>query len=326
MSTEATTSFAALPGVDLIIRSEDNVHFPVHRAIIGLASPIFQDMLSVPQPSQGTANHSEDDFYNGFPLVRVTETQKIMQYMLSFCYSAFLKDGLEEWTELKEAIEILKAAQKYEMEPLMRHIGSRLIHLAEITPRLTISVFAVACCFSMKETVHQAARLALRDEINCLWQVTDEHRLMSADAFAKLLAYHDACAIEAQKVVTNLGWMREVVPQQFDESNPERYVWFRCGSYHCAHGTRHTANIGLQSIRNVAQWWLQYMDRLKQILGSRPSPSVVGNASIVVAEVASLTRKLQCEICLPSLHEDLWRFNSILEGVVNEAVWGMQVR
>ncbi|KAJ7750603.1 hypothetical protein B0H16DRAFT_1318583 [Mycena metata] len=35
---------------DAILRSSDDLDFPVHRAVLSLASPFFRDMFSIPQP------------------------------------------------------------------------------------------------------------------------------------------------------------------------------------------------------------------------------------------------------------------------------------
>ena len=38
---------------DATLRTSDNVEFGVHRVILSLASPIFKDMFSMPQPQTG---------------------------------------------------------------------------------------------------------------------------------------------------------------------------------------------------------------------------------------------------------------------------------
>jgi hypothetical protein len=57
-----------LDGGNLVIQAENTV-FKVFSAILAIASPVFKDMLSVPQPA-GSAAES----FEGLPFVRLPET------------------------------------------------------------------------------------------------------------------------------------------------------------------------------------------------------------------------------------------------------------
>lgn len=57
-----------IPGADVIIRSSDNVDFRVQRAALSLFSPVFADILSIPQPEGSNGE---------LPVVSVSEDREL---------------------------------------------------------------------------------------------------------------------------------------------------------------------------------------------------------------------------------------------------------
>ncbi|KAF8184135.1 hypothetical protein K438DRAFT_1125187 [Mycena galopus ATCC 62051] len=61
---------------DLILGSSDNAAFYVHRLVLSLASPVFEDMFNVSQP----------DSKHGVPEVLMPHTAVVLERVLRFFY------------------------------------------------------------------------------------------------------------------------------------------------------------------------------------------------------------------------------------------------
>jgi hypothetical protein len=68
-----------VPDANLIIRSSDSVDFRVHKPVLAVASPVFKDLLSLPQPSD---SESDDDL----PVVQLPEDSELLQSLISIIY------------------------------------------------------------------------------------------------------------------------------------------------------------------------------------------------------------------------------------------------
>ncbi len=64
---------------NLILRSSDLVDFRVHKSVLAMVSPFFQDMLSLPQPS-------DSESADGLPVVRLTENSELLNSLISLLY------------------------------------------------------------------------------------------------------------------------------------------------------------------------------------------------------------------------------------------------
>jgi BTB/POZ domain len=68
-----------VPDASLIIRSSDNVDFRVHKSILAMASPFFEDLLSLPQPPDG-------ENVNGLSVVQLPESSELLACLISILY------------------------------------------------------------------------------------------------------------------------------------------------------------------------------------------------------------------------------------------------
>ena len=64
---------------NLIIQSSDLVHFRVHKSALALVSPFFDDLLSLPQPS-------DSESVDGLPVVQVSEGSELLNSLVSMLY------------------------------------------------------------------------------------------------------------------------------------------------------------------------------------------------------------------------------------------------
>ncbi|KAI1791844.1 hypothetical protein LXA43DRAFT_1061100 [Ganoderma leucocontextum] len=135
---------------DLTLRTPDCVNFHVHSHILSQASPVFADMLSLPQPSS-----LSQDANAARPIVDVTEDSKTLGRLLCLCYPI----EKEKLDELKDIVPVLQAAMKYDMKWPISLLTTDLL---AIVPRSPLKVWAVACRCGLEALAQEAASRILR--------------------------------------------------------------------------------------------------------------------------------------------------------------------
>ncbi|KAF7304124.1 hypothetical protein MIND_00644000 [Mycena indigotica] len=68
------------PSADVILISSDQVEFHLHRVVLGLVSPIFRTMFTLPQPQ------APDAHVKALPKVRMSESSAVLEHMLALWY------------------------------------------------------------------------------------------------------------------------------------------------------------------------------------------------------------------------------------------------
>lgn len=120
---------------DLIIRTSDSIEFKVFKYILGNASPIFSDMFLIGDQHPPTSSLPSDIWI----LVEVTETGRVMDTLLRYIYPTPRPD----FRSLSDALDVLEAAIKYDIDPAVSAISNEIIvtELIEEDP-LTAYLFA----------------------------------------------------------------------------------------------------------------------------------------------------------------------------------------
>ena len=142
-STAAGSPFNQ-PSADITLRSSDHVDFHVHRIILSQASPVFADMLTVPQPHPPT-RHGD-----ACPIVDVTEDSKTLRNLLLLCYPVNKPD----LGSLDDIVSVLEGALKYDMEWPITLLTRDLLALIPLNP---LRVWAIASRTGLDTVVKQAA-------------------------------------------------------------------------------------------------------------------------------------------------------------------------
>ncbi|TDL16681.1 hypothetical protein BD410DRAFT_776883 [Rickenella mellea] len=93
--------------------------FRVHRCLLSMNSPVFADMLSMPQPE-----HVEDG-YEGFPLVEISDNDTDFTHLLCFFYDHRYYQGGSE-TTFEKISGLLRMSTKYQMDDLRDEVISHL--------------------------------------------------------------------------------------------------------------------------------------------------------------------------------------------------------
>lgn len=132
-------------GADVVLRSCDLVDFRVRGHILIEASPVFESMLSLPQPQTGTEIPDT-------PVVDLSEDSGTIETLLRICYP-IRNPALDR--PLHELEAFLRAAMKYDMELPVIVLTDCVLACAEHTP---LPVWALACRLQLEDVARHAAR------------------------------------------------------------------------------------------------------------------------------------------------------------------------
>ena len=179
-STANTTTNAGPPfnktTADAILRTSDNVDFWIRRSILAEASPVFEDMLSIPQPPLGSANSDEEK--DGLPIIRLSENSTTIDKLLRLCYPT----DDPKIDSLDELRPVLQAALKYMMQESTSLLRRRLVKLGEAQP---LRAFAIACSLELDAEAEVLAPLAH----SVHGTFVEELRTISAGVYYRIVHY-----------------------------------------------------------------------------------------------------------------------------------------
>ena len=116
---------------DLILRSADGQEFGVHKSILSLASPVFRNMFSFPQPPSEPTKVPEVELY---------ETREVIDVFLR-CIYQIPKPTVND-LELLEAL--VATADKYEAQIVLNMVESWLV-APENLKEDPLRAYAIAC-------------------------------------------------------------------------------------------------------------------------------------------------------------------------------------
>ncbi|KAF9645738.1 hypothetical protein BDM02DRAFT_3119725 [Thelephora ganbajun] len=158
---------------DVVLRSADGQEFRAHKTMLSIASPVFQNMFTFPQPPSPEPPSA--------PIVDVCETGEVLDVFLQCIYP--VSKPTVKGFELLEAL--VAAADKYETEVILDMVGSWLV-APENLRRDPLRVYAIACSSpALREQVKVAAKwMTFEMVVNAHWDTvarltaTDHHRLV----------------------------------------------------------------------------------------------------------------------------------------------------
>lgn len=136
---------------DIILRasrSDAPREFRVHKIILSLASPVFKDMFSIPQPSSSTT------FVEcAVPTIDVDDTPGDLEALLRMIYP-FGSPPLPTLDEISRVFIIL---DKYEVQGGPVQLLKSLLASSEFLKKDPIRVYSIACRWKLKEEADLAA-------------------------------------------------------------------------------------------------------------------------------------------------------------------------
>ncbi|KAH9892643.1 hypothetical protein C8Q73DRAFT_66949 [Cubamyces lactineus] len=273
---------------DIVFRSSDNVEFRLHKLILGMASPIFNDMFSLPQP-QCAGEQPQ--------VVDATETASVLESLLPFCYPM----ARPTFLRVDHLLSVLHSAEKYEMT----FISTQLLrNLRNFLPTEPSRIYAIACLREDADLVRAAAKVLLGT-----FPLYDPHNFppefdrLPATALAKIEAYRKDCAAAALSTLHDFDRMPSRIPSRFVSVSRKgnvdlssAWVWLTCES--CTGGNMRmaiaNAATGQRHRLTPRAWWQRYFDAVAEELGGRPLASIVTEMRFMRPAIDSAA---ECEEC-----------------------------
>jgi hypothetical protein len=191
------------PDVDIV--SSDGVQFRVRKSLLSLASPIFSDMFSVPQPNSSPDSDALTDSIN---LSEPSRTIRLILSLIDLPPTSLLIDSLSDIANL------LQAADKYDIKSIKEHARHSLIQ-PKFLENEPLRVYAIAIRYGAHFTAVLAARRTLRYPLLHA-EYFSELGIIDGGTLYRVLHYHKQCTAAALEVATNHTWIRE------------EYVFFNC--------------------------------------------------------------------------------------------------
>ncbi|KAI0255772.1 hypothetical protein BJV78DRAFT_1107957, partial [Lactifluus subvellereus] len=175
---------------DVILRSSDGVNFRVFKIILSLASPIFADMFSIPQPPS-------NEFHTEPSVVVLSEDSKTLDFVLRHLYPVEHPTEIE----LRDACTLIEFARKYQVKVLEPVVARSLMNAIESDPT---GVYAIAVTYGEADIAIMAARSSLKRPISHL--EPPQLQCATAALYGELIRYHIACGEAASAVTSKRGW------------------------------------------------------------------------------------------------------------------------
>ena len=187
---------------NFIIRSSDLVDFRVHKSVLAMASPIFEDLLSLPQ-------YSDSEAVDGLPVVQLSESSELLNSLIPMLYPVptvvpnsydkvsyilvtYQRNKLTSWYKV---LYLLAACQKYEMASVQSFIRAEVNRRAYPAPNgvEAFTAYAIASANELIPETERAARLTLN--LPMTFKVLGEGlRLFEGWALHDLVKFRRRCA------------------------------------------------------------------------------------------------------------------------------------
>jgi len=150
---------------DLVLRSSDGVAFHVFSQILAEASSVFNDMIALGAAHALAAKAEGKD---EVAIVDVAEDASVVDSLLRLIYPIrnpplpTSADSVD--TTLDSLVQLLKAADKYQMEGVLWSLKEALIH-RNILRRAPVRVYTIACMFGLEEEARLASQHTLSVDV-----------------------------------------------------------------------------------------------------------------------------------------------------------------
>ncbi|KAH9021001.1 hypothetical protein EDB85DRAFT_440215 [Lactarius pseudohatsudake] len=141
-----------IPDANIIVRSSDKVNFRVHKSVLAMSSPFFNDLLSLPQPP-------DDELVDGLPVIQLSEDAGLLNSLVSLLYpvSPLIPGHFEK------VFALLAACQKYDMISIQSYLRAEIKRGGFLAPigDEAFRAYAVASSMGLIPEMESAAHLTL---------------------------------------------------------------------------------------------------------------------------------------------------------------------
>ncbi|EIM86434.1 uncharacterized protein STEHIDRAFT_156748 [Stereum hirsutum FP-91666 SS1] len=196
------------PSADVILRTSDGVDLRVYKLILSLSSPVFQTMLTLPQPPSDNTSTPTN------PVIGMTEPSSVLIPLIRACYPARREHELDATDTAHPGgqtasgkpnhdliREILEAARKYDIAAFDSTASALLHGFIEGDP---IAVYATAARFSLKSVAAAAAKQTLKSKF-MTHRSAEAMNYMTPVQLYDLLQYHRRCGEAAHDAINHFA-------------------------------------------------------------------------------------------------------------------------
>ncbi|KAH9936217.1 uncharacterized protein B0H18DRAFT_972851 [Fomitopsis serialis] len=298
---------------DVILRSSDLVDFRVRKAILAEASPVFEGMFSLPQPSGPTSGGPPSDppgtsangteFKDGLPVVVLQENGDILDRLLRICYPV----PPPPLRGIDFLSPILAAAVKYAMDGVTLVLRKNLCDFLQDGP---LRAYCLAIHYGFAEEAEQAAKATLRIDRRILFRsipCAPELEMIDGKMTLLLLDYHQRCS-------DALLHLKRRVPFLTRD-----WIWFKCDvdQDECPLG-EHSVKLMDGSRETPTKWWRDYLVSMVDIMKDAPSSDAIRRDTRLFDK--AIKEALECETCADYAQSHMRKFVGWLADYVDGKV------
>ena len=179
------------PNADVILRAThgtDSRDFRVHKLFLSFASPVFNDMFKLPQPSSETST---------VDVIDVADPPRVLELVLRFIYPSTDPPAINDLTLLSE---VLVLVNKYDIKVARSRLQSPLLEFAKTEP---LRVYAIACRLGFEDEMKIASLHTTSIHLPGLTQLPDEFRSIPATEYHRLILLHSEYRKEVEAIAAH---------------------------------------------------------------------------------------------------------------------------
>ncbi|KAF9781653.1 hypothetical protein BJ322DRAFT_236727 [Thelephora terrestris] len=191
-----STSFFTTHDGDVILRTTQEpttTHdFRVHKFILSLASSVFKDMFTLPEPPDQT--HTEP------PVVNVPDSPEVIDIILRFIYPGVEPPRIPDVSTLAA---LFSTADKYNItsiNPVLKE------SMKSFLPHDSFEVYVIACRFGLLEEAKEAARVSTTSSILRGDHSEAVQHISSPDLYRYFRFVQERESTGRRIIASRLGW------------------------------------------------------------------------------------------------------------------------
>ncbi|KAF9785069.1 hypothetical protein BJ322DRAFT_1123953 [Thelephora terrestris] len=181
---------------DIVLRAsrcDTPREFRVHKIILSLASPVFKDMFSIPQPDSSTTLAE-----SAIPIIDVDDTPSDLELLLRMIYPF----GFPPMPTLDAISCAFILLDKYEMQSGLLQTLKSLLVSPEFLKNDPIRVYSIACRWKLQEEADLAAPLTSSfDVVICVRE--EDVQWMTSVEYHRILTLEKQRQLKSQRVISH---------------------------------------------------------------------------------------------------------------------------
>lgn len=288
--------------------------FRVHKAVLSLASPVFETMFSLPKTRSGSSSQERRE---GLPVITLPESSDVVDVLLRLCYPT----PPPIITQFTLASRLYEAVDKYAMDSILRPVVDALVENSYQEP---LAAYAFGYRHKVKNLVVAAAKETLKTPIKDLQYCSELERITGADLF-RLIQYHENCRTAAsRKAFIERNWVPRLSDIPLAAAKQEcaecrqRYQIYR--TKNVLEGMVHSPLNGKDRwIYWAPKWWYDYMKRAEDALKVRPRGDTVKSKEVLGPALTAAVECVETTTCRSGT-QALVDFSELFAKAVEDAI------